>query len=1306
MFLLSALPARPVALSADGAPSYLCYKQFSIEEGLSQSRVQCMLYDYKGYLWIGTQLGLNCYDRDELKQYCSEPGDEHSLMSDNILFIAEDSLLNLWIGTGDGLCRFNRSSLDFERIRYQGKPLLACSYHLLAGGVLFGRVGDFFKYDYRTRTIDPLPVETASPYYSPILALQPRNDSVFYARTHSSIYTYNLRSHEYRQAEFLPDNHYTALLVDSRGRLWVSPYGKGLYCYSGEKLVARFDTRNSALSYDVILDLLEKDGTLWAATDGGGIQLISLDDFSFDLLQRNADDIASFPADAVYCLYNDPNDNLWAGSIRNGLIGIKKVYARSFGNVPPANPYGLSSPTVNCFFQDKDGKIWIGTDGGGVNCYDPKQETFRHFPLSHREKITAIIGYDRNELLVSSFDKGLFYFDKRTGALRPFIILNEKENREICRNGFSVNLRRIDSCRIMINAKDIYLYDIRKKSFTRIASHGKDYVRYAPLIKKTADGRIYLMDYRNVYEYDRSRNTFDVAYEGKQEILDMCIDRNGHLWMGCIDGLYFYNRNSGETKKIETNLFDGINSLAADRENRIWIGARNHLLFVYTIATNTFSLMGESDGVSANEYIFDAMLVSEEGDIYIGGVAGMTKIDRSVRFDDSTRVEIGLADVLLDGAPARGRGDRAEGRLTAPWNFTSLQFKIAVNENDVFRKDIFRYRLRGEGRDETIQSFKHSFTVNSLPAGRYSVSVSRIMRNGEWSRPAEILQLTVTPPYWRTVWFTALCTGLLAGAIAATGYGIFKKKQKKQRMEIERLKENMQEDKIRFLINISHELRTPLTLVYAPLKRLLDIAPAAPVTTVAKEELTAIFRQARRMKHIVDRVLDVRKLEEGKEQLNRTENPLNEWVRSVTADFGREAAHRGIGIAYRLDPAVENWVFDSRKCESVLANFLSNALKFSEPGTDITIKTQLKKESGRVRIEVSDQGIGLENADTQQLFERFYQGKHDKSGSGIGLSYAKALIGLHGGTIGAENNAGAGACFYFELPAGEPDGIPLFSETCAGIPSPEKTGCPPDTEFLKSYTILVVEDTDDLRRYLKQTLSEYFSRVYVAENGRAALERIGRYTPDLVVSDVMMPQMNGFELCTAVKQDLTMSHIPVILLTAYGQTENMSAGYKLGADAFIAKPFEMEMLLSVLVNQLKLRNRLKEKYKSDPGIPAADIAFSNADETFLNKLNDLLGEHLADEKLNVAFIAGRLSVSRSLLFSKIKAITGLGIVDYVNKVRIERAAALLLQSPMNITEISESVGFSTPRYFSKVFKETLGTTPSAYRGQGKRKENV
>lgn len=1279
---------------------YYYYKQLGIKEGLSQSKVQCVLNDHRGYLWIGTESGLNCYDRDHLKQYLHQPDDERTLPSNDITFIAEDSLCNLWVATMNGICLYDRNNDNFKTLSNDGKPIYVASYLLVEGGIMLGGSGAIYKYVYATNRLEPLYYAQDPAYYTPFWEMIRYDDVniLLNSRWHG-IYSFNTVTCELKKIESFTEENYTSIYLDSFNRLWVSVYGSGLYCYQEDKLFKHFTSSNSPLTYDVIHDIVERDKKLWVATDGGGINIISLDDFSFTNIKQRQDDVHSFPANTIYRLYMDPTNNMWAGSIRRGLIGIKNVYACSYQNVPFGNLYGLSNQTINSFYQDDDGIVWVGTDGGGINRFDPLLGTFKHYPSTKYEKVVSIVEYTPDELLFFSFNKGLFIFHKQTGQIRPFVLIDKEMNNQTCINGYSVNIKRISKTKILFSAQHIFIYDIITHKFDIVATMGKDYERHSPLIIDTLGTKTYFSDLKNVCEYDSSEGTFRTIYQGQYIINDVSMDQNGIFWLACTEGLVRYDPCLGKCELIKTSLFQDATSVVADNQHRIWIGTRRHL-FVYFSQNHNFATLDEVDGVLPNEYIFHATLLAKNGDVFVGGTTGMTVVNSDVHFDTDADYTIELLDVLLNGLPvslSEERNETAE-TIQVPWNFSSLQLKVLLNEGDVFRKNFFRFNIGGL-EQELTSSNSNSLVINYLPIGEYTISASYYTRNGGWSTKQPIIHVLVTPPWWRTGWFYMVLYMLLGLMVYVLVYYFYRKKKAKQKREIIRLKNKMYEEKINFLTNISHELRTPLTLICAPLKRIIN---QESDRKDMDKLLLPIYKQAYQMKSIIDMVLDVRKLEEGNDMLHILPHSLNEWVRDVGEKFVGEYNVKGIKLVYELNEQIKDVPFDKNKCEFVLSNFLMNALKFSESNTTTTLITTLSDEKDWVRVSVRDEGMGLNMVDMDSLFSNFYQGIHEKGGSGIGLSYSKSLITHHKGKIGAMNAAGKGAVFYFELPLFtdahgqlEPEsGEVLTKVECNELDSE-------DYNFLKKYSVMIVEDTPELRNYLKETLNNYFVHVYVAKDGKDGLEQIKDRLPDIIISDVMMPRMNGFELCREVKTNLDISHIPFILLTAYHNTQNMYTGYKTGADTFLPKPFEIDVLLALIHNQLRQREQIRTRYKDDKLLTHKELSFSNADETFLLKLNTLIAENMNNPDLDVAFLATNMCISRSLLFNKVKAITGMGIVDYVNKQRIEKSIVLLTTTTMNITEISEVVGFSSLRYFSKVFKSIKGEIPSAYRKQDK-----
>ena len=434
-------------------------------------------------------------------------------------------------------------------------------------------------------------------------------------------------------------------------------------------------------------------------------------------------------------------------------------------------------------------------------------------------------------------------------------------------------------------------------------------------------------------------------------------------------------------------------------------------------------------------------------------------------------------------------------------------------------------------------------------------------------------------------------------------------------------------------------------------------------------------------------VLDVRKMEVGESKLQIQPYALNQWIEHVSQDFVSEGEAKNVRIRYQLDPQVNTVSFDKDKCEIILSNLLINALKHSPQDAEITITSELLSEKNSVRISIIDRGNGLKQVNTQKLFTRFYQGTGEQSGTGIGLSYSRILVELHGGSIGARDNQEAGATFFFELP------LRQQSEEIVCQPKAylnelmnddSKEQLPEKNTFDTSpYSILVVDDNPDLTDFLKKSLGEYFKRVVIASDGVEALQLTRNHAPDIIVSDVMMPRMNGYELCKNIKEDITISHIPIILLTARDDKQSQLSGYKNGADAYLTKPFEIEMLMEIIRNRLKNRESIKKRYLNTGLVPAPEEStFSQADETFLLKLNKIIQEHLDSSNLDVTFICKEIGMSRASLYNKLKALTDMGANDYINKFRMEKAITLITSTDMSFTEIAEKVGFTTSRYFS------------------------
>lgn len=1274
------------------------FKQISLEQGLSQSRVQCIYRDHLGVMWIGTKWGLNSYDQSELKNYFYIYKQPNSLPDNYIRFITEDPAGHLFVSTNKGVAIYDKTENLFHSLPYKGNIFQAWSYYQTDDGFLFGGEETLYKYNWNNKSIEPIFSDIDGSKRKCINRIFLWKPGLLIACSRKDgLWMYDLTKKKMYRCPFVSEREIYTIFVDSRNRLWVSFYGKGIVCYSKEgKKLFELSTQNSALNNDVVFDLLEKQDQLWIATDGGGINILDLPTMKFSYLKHISGDDQSLPSNSIYCLYKDQMDNIWAGSIRGGMFGIKKVFIKTYKDDSLINTQGISERTVVSIYEDKDTLLWIGTDGGGINAFDQKTAAFHHFPSTYGDKITSITNFSENELLVSCFNKGIYTFNKKTAQMKSFPIINDSISKREFSSGDLVNLYATEDNIYILGAK-IYIYNKQtQQTFTLHAPKIDDQRKIAMQAIYTDDTYLYLMGTHNLFRLNMKKNELVslISVEEGNDFTSACRDDKGNFWIGSNFGLLYYNKQTETTEIIQTNLFNSVSSLAYDKKGRVWIGAQN-MFFAYIINEKRFVILDESDGMPSNELIFTPIPVLRTGNLYMGGTMGLVRINTDIVFENNSSPVLKLLDAKLNG---KSTLEQIKNKcISIPWNHSSFNIQVIADEKSSFRKHLFRYTIAGKN-EMVIDSYLHTLELGTLAPGEYTISVSCDTPNGEWIQPAELLTIVVSPPWWKSTWFIFSCIFLALCTGAGIFYTLIKKKENRLKQKMREHEKKTYEEKIRFLINISHELRTPLTLIYASLKRILN-------GEVKQDEipdyLHGAYKQADQMKDIINIVLDARRMEVGQEVLRISSHPLHEWIKEVAGTFQTATKAKEIEISYNFDESIQNVAYDDTKCRVVLSNLIMNALKYSPDNTRIIIKTARTNES--IQVLVQDQGIGLDNVDINKLFTRFYQGKHNEGGSGIGLSYAKMLIDLHGGRIGAFNNEDRGATFFYELPANLQEqevSCPQHSYLNELLSAPEEEKIESGSFNLQGYSLLIVEDKQDLREFLKDALKDKFKKIYQAEDGVEALRMIKQQQPDIIVSDVMMPQMNGYQLCKEIKENLNISHIPVILLTARADSESQLLGYKLGADAYLAKPFEMEMLLSVIQNQVKNREYIKSRYRGNQFVLSPqETTFSNADEQFMIKLNEMIDQHLSQSNLDVKFLTDQMAMSRTSLYNKIKELTGMGANDYINRRRIDKATVLLIQSDISITEISEQVGFTYQRYFSTLFKEMKGVTPSQFRAQ-------
>ena len=560
----------------------------------------------------------------------------------------------------------------------------------------------------------------------------------------------------------------------------------------------------------------------------------------------------------------------------------------------------------------------------------------------------------------------------------------------------------------------------------------------------------------------------------------------------------------------------------------------------------------------------------------------------------------------------------SQSTMEIPYNFSSLQIHTQLEGENVFHKRIYRFRIKGLNKEYTETSRPH-LILHTISPGNYSITVQCTQNDGNWSSEFTLLKFTVLPPWWQQSWFILICAVIIILSII---YVIrahdqhLKRKYKEQERTIYK-------EKVKALININHELRTPLTLIYTPLKQLTN---SKQIPYELRSKLYGAFKQARQMKNIIDMILNMRKMEVEKNILRMSPAPFNEWLQSILNDFKDELSLRNISLIFAPDTAIDSMYFDHSQCEIIINNLLTNAYKFSEENSTVTVSTYLEGNGNRIRITVKDEGTGLQKEDIANLFTRFYQGKHSLQGSGIGLSYAKQLVEMHGGIIGAQNNETKGATFFFTLP---------YRQEAADIQSTPQTYLndalhlsadidrkqPQQDSIEKFHSILIVEDDRDLCNYLICNLQVLFEEVYEAHDGMEALPILTSRRPQIVLSDIKMPRMNGFELCRYIKQKPDLNYMPVILLTSCVDDTSMEEGYKMGAEAYITKPFDMDLLFIQIQNIMHNHNFMKNHYATIDIPIQKQENLNYINEQLMIQFNRIINENISNVNMDVNFIA-------------------------------------------------------------------------------------
>ncbi len=1283
---------------ASESPRYL-YNQILRVDGLKNNKITDIVKDADGTYWIGTQSGLN---RIVEGGVIRNP-DNNAFGKRQIDYIFRDSLDQIWAAVDNSkVYVYEDRKGEFTRVKFSEGEFFARSYLLISGGVLFNSSNDLYKYEYSDREIKKIHFEAPHHFKIRSTALID-NERVAIMDFQNNIYVLNLKTLKLTHLDGISLADFRVirnLFVDSNQKIWIPVYGSGLLCYSiddGGTLVKHINAENSGDNINIVLDIVEHKGKLWVSTDGGGIKLIDVDSHTIEQFSDSLNPHIAGQIKSSMMVYITDNDDIWIGTVRNGVINIRETHIQGF-NLRKLYQWrdGLNSATIINIAEGDKNDIWLGVDDDGLAHYNPTSNKLRHIKSTAGMKVTNMVDISRDYILISVYNKGLYRVNKQTEEITPVVIINKEVSNTIKKYDISIKFVKIDSNRVFVIANKVYVYDVASNKVEY--SQNKSLNSFSGFVVSQHDkNEAIIHNFYEVYTLNKQTSEHKLIYSNAKQPITSVRKKDNTLWIIQGDSLSTFDINNKVYTPIENSYNGEIQSLEMDSRGNMWISTYNKLVCIDSSDGELkYFVFDYADGYMPNEYLSRATMVTKAGDVYMGGYDGFLFIDSQTPIVHKKCKSVKLLSIELDNKIILPNDENPKRIFTElPWDYASLDVKVCVKDDNVFRKNEFRYTIKSTNRHSIVTS-DNTLSLPTLSSGQYSVYVSYLMSNSKWSDDVHLIDINVSTPWWQSnAMYVFIIILALALFIWLVNRYIHRKKQAILRIQ-EHKEQELMHEKIKFLVNISHELRTPLTLIYAPLKRLID---SADITTKLRKELSLIFVQSRHMSKLINMVLNLRKLEAGYDELNIEPHQLNSWVESIVEEFKTEMTINGIELTCDFDSNISLLNFDEDKCKSVLANLLMNAYKYSESNTKVTVET--RKYDDYIRISVVDQGVGLANIDVDTLFDRFVQ-QHDKSaGTGIGLAYSKMLVEMHNGRISAYANQDRGSTFYFEIPVD----LICHKSTCeskeylnVALGSMDESISNRLDYSLREHTILIVEDKRELRNYMRDAIKSFFKKVYTASDGIEALEMTNKFSPDIILSDVMMPRMDGYELCASVKNNINISHIPVVLVTSKADSANRIMGYKLGADGFIPKPFDIDEVVDIVRNQLYSRSMIKRRY-AETNIITNEISltFSNADEQFMLKLNSFIKENIANSDFNIQMMTDHMCMSRAVFYKKLNAIINIGAMEYVTKQRMILAADMLIETKEKISTIATHVGYSDNQYFSKTFKQYHGSTPSTYR---------
>lgn len=1350
-----------VVLLQGQQPTPYHFAHIDFNQGLSNNQINCIFKGQKGFMWFGTMSGLNRFDGYTIKSFRHSIQDTTSLADDFISKIVAGPFNKLWIETRIGFNIYDPATEKFERafdkyLQKLGMPGYGLTDIVpLDKGFLFVyRDQGVFYFEENKGVVAIISNNTREVNVIADVKTDSKNNIwVVYCNGLIEMYDGPLkkaigRSDLLQLKKGLNKFSYQ-LFIDSQNELWV--YGSGIV--NG---IYRLNPTNNSLqqiannegmailSSNIIVNVVEDDkGLLWIATDHGGINILDKKTMKVQVLLNDAGNSSSLAQNSLTDLYKDDLGIIWVGTFKQGI----NYYHEGIIQFPLYRHDATNSATlpyndVNRFVEDAKGNLWIGTNGGGLIYFDRANKTFkqyRHNPgndnsLSNDVIVSLFI--DRaNVLWIGTYFGGLDSYDGRSFTHHRH---NEKDSNSISDNRvWEIYEDRNKDLWVGTLEAGLEKYDRANNRFIHYKPMAPNSVHmgYIAAITEDKQGNLWVGTSYGIDVRDKNTGVFNqlLGRETKlsnDNVISILNDSRGFTWVGTRDGLNIYNpqTNTFQAFRKEDGLPDNtILNIVEDNGHNLWISTPNGLSRVSCSGTLKTGIRiscinyDRLDGLQGKEFNENAALKTAKGELVFGGPNGFNLFSpANLKFNTpapnvvltalqvfNQNIEPGdklSKQVILQKAIA----ETDDIKLRYDENIFSIEFAALGYINT--QKNKYAYRLEGFNKNWLYtDGSNRKATYTNLDPGVYTFYVKASNDQGVWNEQAVALKIIVLAPFWRTP--LAYLLYILAGLAILYFARRMVIQQTRMRfvLEQERKEANRIREldlmKIRFFTNVSHEFRTPLSLILTPLERMIGTAEEP----ARRSQYQLIHRNARRLLNLVNQLLDFRKMEVHELKLHDTDGDIVQFIEETAGSFTDIAEKKHIKFSYSATLKSLNAHFDHDKLERIIFNLLSNAFKFTGENGQVAVEVSTtESEAGTaLEIKIKDSGIGIPAHRHEKIFERFFQhdvpGSMVNQGSGIGLAITKEFVSLMYGVIVVESEEGRGSVFTVILPVKEAVHAivqPALSEVVA-MEEERETESRPVAAFKKEYTVLLVEDNEDFLFYLKENLREYYN-IVEAVNGKEGWQKTLSAHPDIIVSDISMPVMNGIELCGKIKHDPRTKHIPVVLLTALTSEEQQLRGLETGAADYMTKPFNFEILVSKIKNLLRQQTSLKQAFTKQVAVKTADVQVEDPNQRFVQEALAIVERNISNADFSVEELSRALLLSRAAVYKRLFVLTGKTPIEFIRQLRLQRAAQLLEKSNMTVAEVAYETGFNNPKYFSKYFKTEYGKLPSAYQSDIKK----